>query len=389
MTRRLILHTVIFASLVACNTATAQYQVSGQLDLVVRNNSAVDGSNKTFKGFSNFDFVRARIFFDAQPTENVSVFTQVLIDNSVFQLYGAYVRLSKLGGKDINIHAGIIPNPVGLWGPRTYSNKNPLIGVPLMYLYHTALAPGKYQINNDQLLESRGRGFLKYGLPIMYDPCWNSGVEIFGAAGMIDWSVGALSGSVSAPTIEREKDLPQMTAKLGLYFSPVFSMQFSGFAGPYLDDISSFETVYEYYPKITASHEAKGAEDFLNLGGGISAHYDYGMLEMFGEAFFSRWEHPVYDNLDAYSAYVDARYKLAPQWYLAGRVETIRFSQYDFGSVNGKQHWDYPLNRFELGVGYHFDEAVTLKVVTQIVRSSESAPLDDEMIAIQLTTTIH
>ena len=389
MTKRLIALFVAILAIAPNGKAIAQYQVSGQLDLVVRNNSAIDGSNKTFKGFSNFDFVRARIFFDAQPTEKVSVFTQVLVDNSEFQLYGAYVRLSRLGGKDINVHAGIIPNPVGMWGPRTYSNKNPLVGVPLMYLYHTALAPGKYQTNNDQLLESRGNGFLKYGLPMMYDPCWNTGVEVFGVAGMIDWSIGALSGSISAPTIQREKDLPQMTAKLGVYFSPVFSLQFSGFAGPYLSDISDFEIAEEYYPKISAAYGAKEAEDYLNFGGGLGAHYDYGMLEMFGEAFLARWEHPVYDNLDAYSAYIDARYKLAPQWYLAGRMETIRFSKHDFGGSIGKQDWDYPLNRFELGVGYHIDEAVTLKLVTQIVRSSDYAPLDDEMVAFQLSTTIH
>lgn len=389
MTKRLIVLFVAILAFAISGTVFGQYQVSGQLDLVVRNNSAVDGSNKTFKGFSNFDFVRARVFFDAQPTEKVSVFTQVLIDNSEFQLYGAYVRLSKIANKSINVHAGIIPNPVGMWGPRTYSNKNPLVGVPLMYLYHTALAPGRYQTNNDQLLESRGNGFLKYGLPMMYDPCWNSGIEVFGTAGMIDWSIGALSGSISAPKIQREKDLPQMTAKVGVFFSPVFSLQFSGFAGPYLSDISDFETATEYYPKAAASYSAKGAEDYLNIGGGIGAHYDYGMLEIYGEAYIARWEHPIYDKLDAYSAYIDTRYKLAPQWYLAGRVETIRFSEYDFGGSVGKQDWDYPLNRFELGVGYHIDEAVTLKLITQIARSSDFASLDDEMVAFQLSTTIH
>ncbi len=359
--------------------ASAQYQVSGQLDLVVRNNSAVDGSNKTFKNFSNFDFVRARIFFDAQPTEKVSVFTQVLVNNSSFQLYGAYVRLSKVGGRDINIHAGLIPNPVGLWGPRTYSDKNPLIGSPLMYLYHTALSPGPDQNDNQELLDSRGKGFKHYGLPMMYDPCWNTGIEVFGAIGMVDWSVGALSGSISAPRTQREKDLPQMTTRLGLYFSPVFSLQFSGFAGPYLSDVSDFYTPFEQ----------EDAEEYLNLGGGIGAHYDYGMLEMYGEAFVARWEHPVYGNLDAYSAYVDARYKLAPQWYVAGRAEGIRFSEHDFGGDVGKQDWDYPLNRFELGVGHRVNEAVTLKIVTQIVRSNDHSLLDDEMVAIQLSTSIH
>lgn len=381
--------TVLVLALALPATATAQYQVSGSLDLVVRNLSSDDYSNKTFKGFSNFDFVRARIFFDAQPTEKVSVFTQVLVNNSEFQLYGAYVRLSKIGGANVNLQAGLIPNPVGLWGPRTYSNKNPLIGVPLMYLYHTALSPGNYQTTDVQLLESRGEGYEHYGLPIIYDPCWNTGLEVFGSAGMIDWSVGALSGAVSAPRTQREKDIPQLTGKLGLYFSPVFSLQFSGFAGPYMDDVEAFYPDAAEYPKAVAAYETKKTEDFLNLGAGIGAHYDYGMLEVFSEAFVARWEHPIYDNLDAYSAYLDARYKLAPQWYVAGRAETLTFSKYDFGGTTGKKNWDYPLNRFELGVGYKIDESVLLKLVTQIARCSDNHELDDETLAFQLSTTIH
>lgn len=369
--------------------AAAQYQVTGSLDLVVRNLSSEDGSNKTFKGFSNFDFVRARIFFDAQPSEKVSVFTQVLVNNDKFQLYGAYARLSRIGGADINLQAGLIPNPVGLWGPRTYADKNPLVGMPLMYLYHTALNPGSNQVTAEQLFATRGEGYEHYGLPIIYDPCWNTGLEVFGSAGMIDWSIGALSGAVSAPTVAREKDIPQVTGKLGFYFSPVFSLLLSGFAGPYMADISPFQEEVEGYPKLAAVYEEKDAEDFLNLGAGIGAHYDYGMLEMFSEAFVARWEHPVFDNLDAYSAYVDARYKVARQWYVAGRAETITFSKLDFGGTIGKQNWDYPLNRFELGVGYKIDESVLLKLVTQIARCSDNHDLDDETLAFQLSTTIH
>ena len=369
--------------------ASAQYQVTGMLDLVLRNLSSEDGSNKTFKGFSNFDYVRARIFFDAQPTEKVSVFTQVLVDNSAFQLYGAYVRLSKMGGANVNLQAGLIPNPVGLWGPRTYSDKNPLVGLPLMYLYHTALSPSAYQKTNQQLYSTRGEGYEHSGLPIIYDPCWNTGMEIFGSVGMVDWSVGALSGSVSAPRTQPEKDVPQLTGKLGLYFSPAFSLSFSGFAGPYIDDISIFEIEASEYYKLAAANDLKQTEDYLNLGGGYGAHFDYGMLEMYSEGFFTRWEHPIFENLDAYSVYFDARYKLAPQWYVAGRVETMRFSEHDFGGSIGKQDWDYPLNRFELGVGYRVDQAVLLKVVTQIVRGVDNAPLDDETVAIQLSTTIH
>lgn len=356
----------------------AQYEVTGQFDVVIRNTSSDDVTNKTFKDFSNFDFIRARLFFDAQVADDATVFTQVLIDNSKFQLYGAYLRLSELAGPGLNLHVGLIPNTVGLWGPRTYSNRNPLIGTPLIYNYHSALSLAEFQSTPQALHEFRGKGYTAFGLPMLYDACWNTGIDIFGSVGMIDWSVAALSGAVSSPSIQREKDIPQITGKVAFYFSPMFTITLSGFAGPYLrKDADPYSDGF-----------SGEIEDYLNLGGGIGAQYASGYLQLFGEAFVSRWEHPYLGNLDAYGGYVDGKYKLAPQWFVAGRVETIRFSEMDFGPELGKMEWDYPLNRFETGIGYNFNRNVTIKLVGQIVVSPDEDTLDDETIAVQFATEI-
>ncbi|MCC6962179.1 MAG: hypothetical protein IT585_02915 [candidate division Zixibacteria bacterium] len=377
---------LLAAMVVVPSLASAQFEVSGLLDIVARNRSATDVSNLTFKKFSNYDFIRARIFFDAAASENASVFTQILIDNDRFHLYGAYVRLSRIGGKSLNLHAGLIPNTVGYWGPRTYSDKNPLISVPLMYNYHTALNPGADQVSTAQLFWQRGRGYARYGWPILYDACWNTGVELYGAIGSFDWSVAAISGTLSSPAIQPEKDMPQFTAKLTCYASSALSIMLNGFAGPYLSSLESLEANGAEYED--GYHSGKSAEDYLNYGGGIGTLFDYGYLEALAEGFWTRWEHPIFGNLDAYSAYLNLRYKFAPQWYLAGRIETIRFSQLDFGTGLGEQDWDYPLNRMELGVGYRLDPSVTLKAVTQIVRCPDFDTLDDETGAIQMSVAI-
>jgi len=356
----------------------AQYEVRGQLDVVMRNTSSDDYTNKTFKHYSNFDFVRTRLFFDSKVAEDATVFSQVLIDNSSFQLYGAYLRLSGLAGPALNVHVGLIPNTVGTWGPRTYSNRNPLIGVPLMYIYHSALTLSDFQTTPQELLEYRGAGYTAFGLPMMYDACWNTGVDFFGSVGMIDWSIAALSGAVSAPTIQREKNIPQFTAKLGFYFSPMFNVSVSGFAGPYISTI----------PEEYAEASPGNANDYLNLGGGVSASYAAGYLQIFAEAFACRWEHPFLGNLDAFSAYIDGKCKLAPQWFVAGRAETIRFSQLNPGETPGMIDWDYPLNKFEFGIGYDLNRAVTLKMVGQIVISPDENSLDDQTVAIQIATEI-
>jgi hypothetical protein len=229
------------------------------------------------------------------------------------------------------------------------------------------------------LYNKRGDGYTIYGLPMLYESWWGTGVELYGSANKVDWSLGALSGSLSAPTVQREKDIPQFTGKLGICFSPEFTAILNAFAGPY---ISGYTDDYSQAPEDDASH-------YLNLGSGLSLQYAKGYLELYSEAFVERWQHPYLGNLDAFSGYVDARYKFATQWYVAGRVETMRFSKIDFGGSVGEQRWDIPLNKFEFGVGYKIDQAVLLKLMGQIIRYSEQQDeYNDEEVAFQLSTRI-
>ena len=50
--------------------------------------------------------------------------------------------------------------------------------------------------------------------------------------------------------------------------------------------------------------------------------------------------------------------------------------------------WDYPLNKFEFGIGYDVNRAVTIKTVGQIVVSPDENSLDDQTVAIQISTEI-
>ena len=46
---------------------------------------------------------------------------------------GAYALWTPWKSRDLHLQAGNIPWPVGTWAPRKYSDKNPLIGEPLIY----------------------------------------------------------------------------------------------------------------------------------------------------------------------------------------------------------------------------------------------------------------
>lgn len=375
--RLILVFLVLPLILLASGKGNAQVAVSGLLDIVFRNSGDEDITNLTFRKFSNFHSSRARLFFDAAPAENVEVFVQLLMDNSAFQLYGAYLRFSQVAGSELNAHIGLIPNPIGSWGPRTYSNRNPLIGIPLLYNFHSSYSPkGMAPLRSvDDLISERDTRKTG-GLPVIYDACWNTGVEFFGTNGKWSYSLGLLSGSLSKPTIEQEKNSPQVTTHITYDISPRVTFGGSAFIGSYLYDGLFSDTI------------PPGAEfnDYLSGGAGFELHITGRYLEIYSESFYTYWEHPYLPKLKLYSGYVDGKYKFTPGWYVAGRVGFYEPGKM-IDSQGVTQHWDYPVKRYESGVGYHPNRNTTIKFVAQINRFDFTNEFDSELYAIQFAVT--
>lgn len=350
-------------------TGRGEAAVSGLLDLVLDNREA-DLTNRTFSGTSNFDELRLRLFFDAQLEGDVQLFTQLVIHDygDVF-LYGAYLRFPEIAGTPVNVHAGLIPSTVGNWGPRTYSDTNPLIGIPLVQGHHSSLAMREAQVTVADLLAARDTR-PQSGLPVLYDNCWNTGLEVWGEAGPFDWSLAALTGSVSYPTRTRQRTLPQATGRVAYHGGPGFVAGANGWAGPYL---------------VPGADLLGGAEenDHLNVGGGIDLAWTLRYFEIHSEVYRVLWEHPTLPDLGATSGYVEGKYKFAPRWYAAVRLDA--FEPDDVRDEAGEAvPWDYPLRRAEYGIGFHPGPRVTLKAAVQHNRFDDAPALDEDHYGVQL-----
>lgn len=365
LTKYILILTFLFPALL-----NAQISVSGQLDLVAQDAEADDRSNKTFADFSNFDGLRFRLFLDSRVNEHTLVFVQFLLNNDEWIPYGAYVRFQSLFERSLNMHVGLIPNTVGVFGPRTYSNKNPLIATPLIYNYHTALSSRGLFDPVEELYSMRGNGFEQFGLPILYDACWNSGIELFGTAGKLDWSVAALAGAVSKPSVDLDKNQPQYTVRLTYFPIPEVYLSASGFTGT-------------YYSRIVDGQEVQ----LDNTGGGLSLVVLLSHLDIFAELFTTSWETPDFGDLSTSGGYLDLKRDLGARLFVAGRLEAMRFSSLDFGDSLGNHSWDLPIDRWEAGLGYHIDRNNLVKLIYQHVSSSESDLLDDSFFAAQLSIT--
>lgn len=362
----------LMALLILSAEASAQVNVSGLMSLVTRNSDVADITNKTNFRVSPFDALNVRLFFDGAITENLSGFVQLYFGSTYsFTPIGAYIRYDP--SHSAHLEAGLIPTPVGLWGQRAYADKNPLVSVPLIYQYKTALDAGKrLQAEAGDILEPRGAA--KYA-PIVYDFCWNTGVHGYGSWGALDGGVALLNGSLGSPKRNSTYNRPSVVAHLGWTPNPYVRIGSWAAAGPYLSP--GFEAL------LPGTYEI---EDYQQQTFGAHAHVSAGHAEFYAEALFNRYQHPFLGDLDNVGGYADGRYSFATRWYVAGRVDVLSFSRLDDPAASGAR-WDYPLQRYEIGIGRKLTPRSVMKVVVQIVRY-DGAPsgLEEEVFALQFTT---
>ena len=352
-------------------------QVSGLSDFVVRNSSEADVTNYTFRGFSNFHTIRTRLFFDGLIDDKKAFFVQVLVNLNTFQLYGAYAQFTDLAGHYLNMNIGIIPNTIGSYGPRTYSDKNPLIGTPLLYSFHTAIDPSELGAVGTfaELDEARDDRYYS-GMPFIYDACWNTGAEFYGSAGKLDYSLGLLIGSVTHPALQQAKDVPQVTTHFTYNFQPGFKLGFSAYLGPYLvkDDLTEYAVPLGNLDP----------NDYLNGGIGYELYLSQRFLEIYSEGYYTYWEYPGLPKLKSMAGYLEAKYKIITHWYLAGRFDLIEPSKTKFATGENEK-WDYPLKRYEFGIGYKPLRTTTVKLVTQLNRFDIDHTYNNEIYALQVS----
>jgi hypothetical protein len=145
-------------------------------------------------------------------------------------------------------------------------------------------------------------------------------------------------------------------AKLGYAPLPGLGLHVSFARGAYMWD--------EVQPWLPVG---KRARDYAQTVVGGSVEYGWRLLTVHGEVFHNNFETPVHaDGLDALSWYAESSYKFLPGWYVAGRYDTMRFSQVP--STGGSISWDQNIERVEGGLGYHATRELLVKAVGQVYR---------------------
>lgn len=308
---------------------------------------------------------RLSLFLDVQAGPNVYFFTQARFDSGFDPSdLGAQARLDEYAlritpWKDgrFNLQIGKFSTVIGGWMERHLSWDNPFINAPLPYENPTLVSDSQIPITAQSFRSVPGYDKYEF-LPIVWGPVYAIGASAAGRIGIFEYAAEVKNAGVSSrPESWYEYDFghPAVDLRVGLRPNEAWRFGFSFAEGPYL--LSNARP-------LPPNSDFSDFRQYL-LGQDIS--YARGHLQIWAEAFQSRFEIPVLGNADVFAYYVEVKYKFTPQLFGA-----LRWNQEFFDS--GTDPMGEPIahahntSRVDLAVGYRFTEYTQLKLQYSIAR---------------------
>ena len=359
--------TLLAAALAAAWAATARaagtLALTGGLDLNGSGLEPLPGLNAVYEGETSFDSYHLRLGATAAPAPGLGIVLETrLSDAAAPRVSAAYLGYTPRTDRDLHLVAGKIPWTIGTWGARDTPERQPLVGVPLMYQFPTRLpsnaivpdADSLYRIESDGIGSDYGGSGESEGMRIVQDGWWDMGVALTGSARPVEFALGVTSGTPGAPSPGRDTNgAKSALGRLGVAPLPGVRAGVSGAYGAYLPASLN--------PQLPPGRRAEDYHQRLIMA---DAELLAGHAELRAEGFANRWETPTLGSLDAHGGYVEGKLTLAPGIYAAGRYDLLRFSQLH-ESTGEPFPWNDDVDRIEAGLGYRPMRGVVLKTVWQ------------------------
>lgn len=298
-----------------------------------------------------------------------------------------YVRLRPFPARKFDVQVGRIPATFGASSRSTYGSGNLLIGTPLAYQYLTSLRPDAVPATADDLLRMRGRGWLSNfplgvtaadrGLPVINSVRSDTGLQVHGINGIVEWTGALTTGSLSNPHGGADNDGAQVATRVVVRPRPSVAAGVSAARGAYLSRVVE--------PALPAGMRAR---DGVQRAVGVDAEYSEGRFLARTEVIHSNWTLPVpltgpqAEELSATAMIIEGRYRILPGIQLALRAERLDFSRLEVRGV--RERWEAPVRRVEVGGSYAITRNVTVKAAWQRNTRDGGRVLRDALGALQV-----
>lgn len=281
------------------------------------------------------------------------------------RLLGAYVQYTPAPARDFHVLAGKIPWLIGSEADRAYPDKNPLVGVPLMYQFHSGLTWYSLPTGAASVVSTStygdgfsGSPYYAGGMPVVWESWWDVGLMAVGSARPFEAALGVTQGTPGwGEPAEDENSGKTLLGRIGVTPIPAVRVGVSAALGPYLVD-----ALADSLPP------GKNVSDYDQQLVMTDAEFALGHVELRGEAYRNVWQTPRTGDLRVSGYYVEGKYTLPVGLYAAARWEIQRFSKLDAGVGTGEP-WHADQDRFEGGLGYRVARGVIAKAVYQRQRS--------------------
>jgi hypothetical protein len=367
-------------------------RLSGEASASYSTMEAEDEGWFNYSDYENSTVRSLRLSLVAEVTlvDRVAVITEVrTMQLDTPEAYALYVRVRPWLSQAIDVHAGRIPPTFGAFPRRLYATDNPLIGMPLAFQYLTSNRNDALPATTDEFARMRGRGWLANysigdptpaaGLPIANALRWDTGVQVRWQRDPVTLYGAITQGTLGDPRLSDDNGGPQLAARAVYAPHPVIVVGGSVAAGPYL--AADLTSVLPGPPTLRSHRqEAYGAD--------VELSRDRWLVR--GELVWNRWGQPAFQgdpirDLDAMASMLEARYRLWPGLYAAGRIEHLGFSDIPT-TTQGLVTWDADVTRLELGGGWTVHRHVLLKAVWQRNRRDGGRVRASDLGAFQVVT---
>jgi hypothetical protein len=327
---------------------------------------------------------RLTLFADVQYGSVLYFFAETRVDRGFDpSAHGATARLDEYAlrvtpwsDERFSVQLGKFATVVGNWVPRHLSWDNPFINAPLVYENVTPI--------NDKEAPASPLDFVsrfhneKYEFnPVIWGPNYTTGMSVSGRVDRFDYAVEVKNASLSSrpeswSATEVGFDNPTVSGRIGFRPSQMWNIGISASEGPYLR------------PEVFSLPNGRDISDYREFLVGQDVSFAWHHLQIWAEFYEASFQVPRVGDADTFAYYLEAKYKLAPQVFVAAR-----WNQQLFGDVEDALHvdhqWGHDLGRIDFSVGYRFTENTQLKLEYSFQKETSGPGNENNIVAAQLT----
>jgi hypothetical protein len=331
---------------------------------------------------------RLEAFLDASYQEWLDFLAEARLDGTTsdgtvgVRIEQVWARLKIPDVPAIAFQVGKFAAPLGNFIPRAEPRQNPLVTWPLPYDWVTPLTgPGD---SSAKILANRDAVAFKDWIVPIWQEVYAFGLMAMGSAGSLDYAVAAQNAAPST--------IPyQWNSRIGSFrYLDVY-----GHASVAVDITTRIGASvsygpYEHHP--SGGNGAAGVAPFPHPDrlaqtlAGVDLHFSTGHLEIYSEAFFTRWETVQLGAPSLWTYYLEAKYTFLP-----GLFGAVRFAQMIFGEVRDSagdpEDWGRDVIRGEVGGGYFFTANFFVKATLQLNQTLSGRDPMGNLVALQLGLT--